>query len=750
MLMTMLCGCMQENENTENSVPENEIPKAEQLFQCTELTQPEEGTDLLSIEYHEGTLYVLQSVSDENGTASYSMHTYDESGKNTMLFDYQSDEGDAYVSDFCITSDSCFAFLVQKGSNPDMLPEEDNPDFDWDAYWEGYVYSGSLEILSAKGELLSSIETPAGISVRQDENGDFLMLSNGFHEKSPAYLIKTDGAAIELTDIGNEVIGGFCKGADQSLLIMISGTAAALKKWDAAAAEFTDVPLSDDSIFLSGLIPGCSSKISCYLQSDQGIYAVSDDGSLSEAVNFMDSGISDTSGSQIVCTGENTFIGIMRSSTGGTYLAKIAPITEEQQQQEQEAKILTLGCYFTDSDLSQAISEFNRSQKEYRIQVEDYSRYGESDDEDANYEKGMLRLNEDIAAGNAPDILVLFQNSQFNPEESGAFLDLYEVMGTNDTHAKEDFLPNYLKMLETDGKLYQIGTAFAINTQFANADMAGGKESWTTTEFLEICRQCDAQGIEIMGYQTKENFMNMIISGDQFIDLEKGVCYFDDPVFLEALKFSEEMEQYVVPDFANMTEDEIDASATEDSAKCMNGQRMLESSWVFSRLYDYMLINALFGDIPAVMIGNPTRDGSSGHYLTPSNEMYSISSTCEYPEIAWEFISTQMYMDPEFTASFSVIDETLRQSLQHDLEEINSFKHVGLNGIEMEMREITQEDVDMIYKLILSLEKRSAVQNPASDIYNDVMQGFYDGTKTPEQTAEELQERVGLYLKENQ
>ena len=84
------------------------------------------------------------------------------------------------------------------------------------------------------------------------------------------------------------------------------------------------------------------------------------------------------------------------------------------------------------------------------------------------------------------------------------------------------------------------------------------------------------------------------------------------------------------------------------------------------------------------------------------------------------------------------------------MEQQNSYDIGSINGVDIVYPEITQEDVDKLYNILLSIDKMPVRNEAVNEICNNVMQGFYDGTKTPEQTAEELQERVGLYLKENQ
>lgn len=741
MLMTMLCGCTQENESTESSATAQEIPKAEQLFQCTELTQLQDGTEFPSLGYYDGQLYVLQSGAD----GLISVYTCNRTGIDAECFSYTPGGENAYVSDFCVNTDGDFVFSVQSGSNPDMEPEYDNADFDWEEYYNGFVYTHTLDTLSEDGKLISSVECDASGTVRIDENGDYIIVSNSGIGETDIIRIRPDGFSEVLPDAGLSCFIDLEKAADGSLILLGQKDGeSVLKKWDAAKGVFTDLSLPQtEGMLLHGIIAGTSADVPYYVYSDEGIYAVSADSTVSEAVNSLDSGLPNLSGSSLFCTGENIFAGLIFGGQSGAYLAEISPDTEEKP----EAEILTLGCYNVSSDLSEAITEYNHSQDEYKIQVKKYSEY---DDTDTDISKSLLRLNEDIAAGTAPDIIVLW-GDHTTLSENGGLMNLYDVMGTNGTYAKEDFLPNYLEATEYDGGLYWIQPCFMMCTLYANTELTGGKTSWTTSEFLEICHECDSKGIGIMDYQKKESFMELVMTGDRFIDYENGVCSFDSPDFLEALRFASEMEETVDLDYENMTEEEMNAANIERSSRYPNGHQLIYDRRDVYMLNDHVMCLAMSGDNPSAMMGYPTADGTGGYFFSYTNEQYAISSSCAHPEAAWQFINEQLKIDTSMPLGFSVVDELLRESLQNDMELQNSYGDIGgINGVDIEYPEITQKDIDELYNILLSIDKIPVRNEAVIEICNEVLQGFYDGTKTPEQTAEELQERVSLYLKENQ
>jgi hypothetical protein len=62
---------------------------------------------------------------------------------------------------------------------------------------------------------------------------------------------------------------------------------------------------------------------------------------------------------------------------------------------------LTFACMYLDWNIRSQIIKFNRSNSDYRIEVEDYSEYNTNDD----YTAGLTKLTTEIISGKVPDIL---------------------------------------------------------------------------------------------------------------------------------------------------------------------------------------------------------------------------------------------------------------------------------------------------------------------------------------------------------
>ncbi|MGN0631146.1 MAG: hypothetical protein ACI4JN_07450, partial [Ruminococcus sp.] len=279
MLMTTFSGCSKGNEITESSRAEQEIHKAEQLFQCRELAQLQYETGVPYLEYYNGQLYIMESEED----GSVTVNTCDSSGAGKECFSYMPGGENAGVTDFCINNDGNFVFSVRYGSNPDMEPEYDNADFDWNEYYNGFVYTHTLDTLSENGSLISSSECDSSGIIRIDEKGDYIIASNSIFDENKIIRIRPDGYSEVIPDTQLSSITDFEKTADGSLLLLGQNEGvSALKKWDSDKGVFTDLSVPQlKGMFLHGIIAGTSKDIPYYVYSDEGIYAVSSEGMVS-------------------------------------------------------------------------------------------------------------------------------------------------------------------------------------------------------------------------------------------------------------------------------------------------------------------------------------------------------------------------------------------------------------------------------------------------------------------------------------
>lgn len=128
----------------------------------------------------------------------------------------------------------------------------------------------------------------------------------------------------------------------------------------------------------------------------------------------------------------------------------------------EDRPLIRLGFYglseYVREDLSLLLSQYN---PEYRVEAIDCGR-----DED-----DLSKLLMELAAGDKLDILVTGCDT-IAPGDT--FMNLYQFIDRDEELSREDFLPQILGGLETDGELRQIWNSFAITVPTALGPLAEG------------------------------------------------------------------------------------------------------------------------------------------------------------------------------------------------------------------------------------------------------------------------------------
>lgn len=123
-----------------------------------------------------------------------------------------------------------------------------------------------------------------------------------------------------------------------------------------------------------------------------------------------------------------------------------------------ERQTVTLGVNMLPQDLETAVTEFNRYNTDYRVEIMDYfSQTGE-------YEKASDRLKLDVATGSAPDIIAVSGQDYQMFAEKGVLADLYEFMEEDAECPAELLVQSAVQAEEDEGHLYSIAPSFQLHS----------------------------------------------------------------------------------------------------------------------------------------------------------------------------------------------------------------------------------------------------------------------------------------------
>lgn len=396
-----------------------------------------------------------------------------------------------------------------------------------------------------------------------------------------------------------------------------------------------------------------------------------------------------------------------------------------------ETKTLTLATFVTDSCLEKMVSDYNQGAEKYHIEIADYSEYNISDDE-YDWSLGLEQLNMDMASENVPDIINVYNIDLYTYASQGYFLDLYEMMGNDEIYFKNAFLSGYLTANEWNGALYWLSPICQVETLVANADLTGGLESWDLSQFFEICQTCNESGIQVV-----QSPSNMFIYADRdLLDCSVNTCYFNNEQFLSIMEYASELTDYSI-DYSGLTDSEAQAASLEESARWGNGEQLLQQLTI-GDYSDYVQMQE--SAVSYTLIGYPTRDGTNGTYYTDTQYMFAIPANCTDVDAAWDFITSTLEVTYYDSSGF----------YYSGLPVVTSYLEVYVREeTAVESGEVSDADLQAFEDFLNRIIRNSIWDSTIENTVLDEFQKYVDGMQSATDTVDLLQQKVGLYLKEN-
>ena len=417
--------------------------------------------------------------------------------------------------------------------------------------------------------------------------------------------------------------------------------------------------------------------------------------------------------------------------------------------------LITLATAYGSYDIRKAVIEFNRSSQEYRIQIKDYY----DQEENVDYDKIIEKLNNDIIAGNMPDILLVNSEMPFDSYVSkGLFYDLYKLMEKDENFNKEDYFTNVLDALSVNGKLYSISPSFTVSTVAIKSKFVNpGTTGWTMGELQALLAKLPPETVTFLS-ENRAGIMNiaMNLSLGQFIDKDTGKCYFDSQDFIDILKFVKTFDEksfWDNIDYENLPPDfwdKYNKSYEEDRA--ILNYMTLSSFYQLTEMRDYTFKD----DITFIGFPNSKREGSAISVYS----RIAISSKSKLIDGAWEFVKTflsdkyQESLTYEWPIKISAFDKLGQKAIDGE----------GTGGIIRPLKEeyddimpyptpevsrITEDDVKYIKTFIQSVNTLQTYEPGVLEIIEEETKMYYAGNKTAEETARIIQSRVQIYISES-
>ncbi len=364
-----------------------------------------------------------------------------------------------------------------------------------------------------------------------------------------------------------------------------------------------------------------------------------------------------------------------------------------------------------------AVADFNKEHGNCKIEMVVYEE--------------QAKLLTELAAGKGPVLvdtsLVSFKDNESLWECLDEPLEKWEV--------KDKLLENTLQGGQIDGRQYGLSFSWSITT-FASVSYQ--EESWNYEQFLDHIR--NAADLEMLfEYQAPEGalreFLCRSLEESYLIDPEAGKAYFDTERFSDAVALMKRLAGEREP---------VDSS---ESAELVRSGKALGEFVALTSASEIAYYDTKFGE-RLNYVGLPGKAGSC-HYIA-SGDPLAVRATAsgEEKEAVLAFLKQLLGKDAQSELvrdyGFSIRRDVLMNQLENMSEELVYI----IDGAQVRI----PVDKERAKERLLSLYEK-AVPEPSLpaeiyQVFTEELSQCFRGSKTVEEAAEVLQNRVQLYLDE--
>jgi len=431
---------------------------------------------------------------------------------------------------------------------------------------------------------------------------------------------------------------------------------------------------------------------------------------------------------------------------------ELITLTKTPSDEVPHKETVTLACSSLNSDMRSQIINFNKRSSDFRIEVTDYGDYNTNED----YSAGITKLNTEIIAGNIPDIIMTENLPVSHYSSMGLLEDLLPYIEGDAEIGGMDGLvaPVFDALTNDDGELFQIASSFYIISAVGNPTVVGDRSGWNLDEFYEAYSKMP-EGADIFNQYTTQTDILQFVNAlclDQFIDWETGICYFDTDGFKDMLRFVS-----LFPSDFDWDNFDWSIDSEDEYTRISSGKQMLSAM----ALYDtssYQYYKAIFGGEMS-FVGFPTAEKDGTAFAL--SDGIAMSSACKNKDMAWQFMRTILTSEFQqykyaFPTSKEGFDLMLENAMtpQYYTDSETGEQHetstggMSVNGFEVSIYSLTQDEADQIMNVINSTTRIFAYDESLNEIITDATAAYFAGTKGLDETASIVQSRVKLYINE--
>lgn len=500
-----------------------------------------------------------------------------------------------------------------------------------------------------------------------------------------------------------------------------------------------DVTAASGSLVMGG------GEYDFYFKGSSGIYGYELENSREiKLLDYAASNLTLNSVYELVPAGDGRFVGLVQEDKGGRGLvlyAKADPSTLTE-----KTTIVFAGIWM-DEDLKEEVVAFNKENRDYQIQVKDYSEYVDGDP--------VSKLNLDLAAGNIPDLIDLSNLPLDSYAEKGLLENLLPYFERDAELSTDDIMDGALEAMRTEGSLYFAASGFQISTLIGRTRDVGEEPGWTFEE-LKTLLDRQEEGVRPFYAENKSEIMCGLLGSNSltdFVDWQTGECSFDSQDFRELLEICN-----------RGREEETDYNGENPTMKELirNGKVLFVETDATPE--EGQLYEQLYGE-RITYIGYPGRDRQGSYYhFYP---MIGMSSRSNVKDGAWEFLRTFMTreyqgrklvgMHGEIPVRKDCFDMQI-QAWITDVPYTNEFgreikpldrKVYISDDFEVTLNPVTKQQAEQFIHLVNHTKKRGRYNEDMMSIIQEEVKPYFAGDKSLNDTVNLIQNRITTYVNES-
>lgn len=421
---------------------------------------------------------------------------------------------------------------------------------------------------------------------------------------------------------------------------------------------------------------------------------------------------------------------------------EIQPVTESTVQEKTDLSIAFLtNQMYSDFSIEEQAEKFRKSHGNYNLDVNVYMNDG-----DYYAESAFNRLSLDILSGNVPDVIVAPPEKAHILQKNGYFTDIAPLMENYDGIKQSDLLGNVLESVSENGEIPLIYSSFMLETAAAKTSIAGNVTDWSFEEMKTAFA-------ELPQDDNHDFLYNMLDDGTfrRYVTLKMFSGCIDN----NSCGFSE-----VVPYIMDFISDAKTVGARYKTLNLPdNFENMLYDNRAVVNFFQINGINSSytfntcipFHDEEFTFVGMPSMN-KSGAYTTVAY-MYGITEKSGNKEGAWEFVSSLFDTGSLTQKSLECRGIPTTKKAVENLCGMGSYISNSIRAPYSypnsdEKHEISDDKVNQLAEYISTVTLEPYADLQIESIIKEECGAVYAGERTPEECADILSSRVGIYLSE--